>query len=305
MNERPVDPAKPSPILEPTMRRQLPVFSLSVAILITFVAGTVSAEDIPIDILRYWQIENNAGWNWINKGDYPRAEQRFRRAIELVRPYQKHDQIVLARGYADLARVLYHEGRYAEAEPLAKWALAVRQSHPRSSPEAIFQSLYTLALIHIALDHFNKAEPLLRKALTIQEKAIGPNHMQTAETIDELAGVCVQQRKFADAERLYKRAIAIYAQFNREENLELAACAERYAAMLDQLGRSNDAGKTRLIVDVIREHVKNKQQQAEATRPRPEFRSPRPPVPPRNSGSSTTAYSPRLPRGGVKMVAAI
>ena len=192
-------------------------------------------------------------------------------------------------GYADLARVLYHEGRYAEAEPLARWALAVRQAHPRVSPEAVFQSLYTLALIHIAQDQFNKAEPLLRQALAIQEKAVGPVHVQTAATIDELAGVCVQQRKFADAEKLYNRAIAIYAQFNREENLDLAACAERYAAMLDQLGRSVDAQKSRMVAESIRQHVQDKSEQSQNMRPRPEFRVPKRSAPPQQPRSSSTS----------------
>ncbi len=272
------------------MRRQLAAFSLPVALFISFVAGTAGAEDIPLDILQFWQLENNAGWSWLNKGDYPRAEQRFRRAIDLIRPFQKQDQRLLARGYADLARVLYHEGRYAEAEPLASWALAVRQAHPRVNPDAIFQSLYTLALIHIAQDQFNKAEPLLRQALTIQEKAIGPVHVQTAATLDELAGVCVQQRKFADAEKFYSRAISIYSQFNREENLDLAACAERYAAMLDQLGRGFDARKSRLVAEAIRQHVQEKSEQSRNTRPRPEFRGPKRTLPaPQPRSPSTSA----------------
>ncbi|MHB1560378.1 MAG: tetratricopeptide repeat protein [Isosphaeraceae bacterium] len=271
------------------MRRHLAVFSLPVTLFLGFVAGVSGSEEIPLDILQFWQIENNAGWSWLNKGDYPRAEQRFRRAIELVRPFQKQDQRLLARGYADLARVLYHEGRYAEAEPLAKWALAVRQAHPRVNPDAVFQSLYTLALIHIAQDQFNKAEPLLRQALAIQEKAIGPVHVQTAATIEELAGVCVQQRKFADAEKLYNRAISIYAQFNREENLDLAACAERYAAMLDQLGRTVDARKSRLVAESIRQHVVERSQQSQNIRPRPEFRGPKRAAPPQQPRSSSTS----------------
>ena len=186
---------------------------------------------------------NNAGWRSLNQGQYDKAEEQFRLAIEEIRPYQKKDQRLLARSYADLARVFYHQGRYADAEPLAKWALSVRESHPKTNPDAVFQNLYTLALIHIAQAHFDQAEPLLRRALELQEKAIGPNHVQTAATLDELAGVCAQQRKYKDAERLYQRAIAIYERFDPDENLDLAGCAERYAAMLKQLDRAVDAEK--------------------------------------------------------------
>src|SRR5262249_29674938 len=112
--------------------------------------ANVRADEIPFRVLQDWKYYNDTGWIFLNKGDYSRAEQRFRMAITEIRPYQTTDQRLLARGYADLARVLYHQGRYADAEPLAAWALSVRESHPRVTPDAVFQSLYTLALIHMA-----------------------------------------------------------------------------------------------------------------------------------------------------------
>ena len=47
----------------------------------------------------------------LNQGRYDKAEQRFRLAIEEIRPYSRDDQRLLARSYADLARVFYHQGR--------------------------------------------------------------------------------------------------------------------------------------------------------------------------------------------------
>src|SRR5262249_29836819 len=139
-------------------------------------AAKGSADDIPVLVLRDWQYYNDTGWMYLNRANYAKAEQRFRMAIDEIRPYQTTDQRLLARSYADLARVLYHQGRYADAEPLARWALSVRESHPRTSPDAIFQSLYTLALIHLEQDHFAEAERLLRRALAVQENEIGPAH---------------------------------------------------------------------------------------------------------------------------------
>src|SRR5262245_2737570 len=140
-------------------RRQLQCLACLVALLLSPTAAP--CQDIPAEALRYWQFYNNAGWSYLHKRDYVRAEERFRLAIEAIRPYQVNEQRLLARSYNDLARVLYHEGRYAEAEPLAKWALSVREGHPKLNPDAVFQSLYTLALIHSAQSHYAQAEPLL------------------------------------------------------------------------------------------------------------------------------------------------
>ena len=246
-------------------------FSRVLVGLVAMAVGTTSArgEEIPIEVLQNWRIHNNTGWALLNRGDYDKAEQRFRMAIEEVRPYSKQDQRLLARGYADLARVLYHQKRYADAEPLAKWALSVRESNPKVSSDAVFQSLYTLALIHVAQEHFNQAESLLRRALEIQEKELGPNHIHTAATADELAGVCAEQRKFRDAEQLYKRAVSIFQRVAPDENLDLAACDERYAAMLEKIDRKAEAGKLREQARKIRETVEAKVGLSKDGRPRP------------------------------------
>jgi tetratricopeptide (TPR) repeat protein len=244
----------------------------SVVVSLAMVAASARAEEIPFGVVADWQYYNNTGWNFLNRGQYDKAEDRFRRAIEIIRPYTKQDQWMLARSYADIAQVFYHQGRYADAEPLARWALSVREAHPRGKPDDIFRSLYTLALIHRAQDHFNQAEPLLRRALEIQEKEIGPNHIHTAATVDELADVCAEQRKFRDAELLYKRAMSIYQRITPDENLELAGCAERYAAMLERLDRKAEAAKLREQADRIRDTVETKTGLKRDTRPRPEFR---------------------------------
>ena len=156
-------------------------------------SAAARGDEIPIRVLQDWKYYNDTGWTYLNRADYARAEQRFKKAIDEIRPYQRSDQRLLARSYADLARVLYHQGRYADAEPLARWALSVRESHPKVNPDAVFQSLYTLAMIHLAQSHFDESERLLRRALDLQEKALGSGHINRA-TLDELGGVCLEQK---------------------------------------------------------------------------------------------------------------
>jgi tetratricopeptide (TPR) repeat protein len=245
---------------------------LAVPVVLALVRPAAAEDEIPLQALQNWKIYNNAGWAFLNRGRYDQAEDKFRRAIAEIRPYAKQDMRLMARSYADLARVLYHKGSYADAEPLATWALQVRESLPRVNPDAVFQGLYTLSLIHIAQDHFNKAEPLLRRALEIQEKAIGENHIQTAATVDELAGVCAQQRKFQEADVLYQRALSTFQRFNPDRNPDLAACAERYATVLDRMDRRDDAEKLRKRAKAIRDTIETTTALSKDSRPRPEFK---------------------------------
>src|SRR4051794_29453048 len=110
-------------------------------------ALTAGAPEIPVHALREWLYFNNLGWRYLEAGSYPQAERNFQAAVKAVWPYRIRHPRLLARTYLDLARVLYHEGRAADAEPLAKWVLEVRETHPTTKVDSLFQSVYTLGLI--------------------------------------------------------------------------------------------------------------------------------------------------------------
>ena len=77
----------------------------------------------------------------------------------------------------NLAELYDGQGRYAEAEPLYKRALAIREKalgpdHPRcrNSRSTTWPSCTT------AQGRYAEAEPLYKRALAIREKALGPDH---------------------------------------------------------------------------------------------------------------------------------
>ena len=65
-------------------------------------------------------------------GDYYRAVERLNLAIRDIRPYLPDTRRIMAASYCDLAQVLYHQQRYDEAEPLARWAS--RSATPTGGP---------------------------------------------------------------------------------------------------------------------------------------------------------------------------
>ena len=86
-----------------------------------------------------------------------------------------------------IARLYQAQGRYAEAEPLFKRALAVWEKalgpeHPR-----VADSLNTLALFHFAQSRYAEAEPLYERSLAIMEEALGAEHPQVAISLHNLA----------------------------------------------------------------------------------------------------------------------
>jgi tetratricopeptide (TPR) repeat protein len=247
--------------------RDLRVVYGSIASLALALANHAEAADpIPSQVLRDWKFYNDAGWRALSAHDYPRAEQRFRLAVETIQPYSANDQRLLARSYYDIATVFYYEQRYVDAIPLAKWALAVREKHPRVGAEARFQSLCLLAQLDNALRRYDEAEPLLRRALEVQEEALGANHPNEVMTLTDLAGVCRDEGKYPEAETLYKRALDIAEKSLPPTDPELANTVEGYAVLLRRMDRRSEAQILDSRSKTIRDAIAERQARIEAAR---------------------------------------
>jgi tetratricopeptide (TPR) repeat protein len=229
-------------------------------------------QGVHLDALREWLRNTEEAANYVEKRDYGKAEQRLTLAIKEIRPYFPETRRMMARSYCELARVLYHEKRYAEAEPLARWALSVRESDKNAKPDAVFQCVYTLGLIQSARKHHEEAEKLLKRSLTLQETNLGQDHVNNTVVVNQLAQVYIEQAKYADAEALFRRSIAIHERKTPDENVDLADTAESYAALLRRMSRDDDAKLWHARALAIRDNVATKAAKARADRVDKSFR---------------------------------
>src|SRR4051794_34627300 len=104
---------------------------------------------------------------------------------------------------------LYEAGRYAEAEPPLKQAVAraERENGP-DTPQAAGQ-LNDLGALYSTQARYAEAEPILKRAIAINEKAFGPDNGTVAPLVINLGDVYFRQGRYAEAEGLYRRALAI------------------------------------------------------------------------------------------------
>ena len=101
------------------------------------------------------------------------------------------------------------QGRYAAAEPLATWALTVREKMQGPEHLDVAFELNTLATACWYQARYAEAEPLYRRALALREKALGPKHPGVADVLNNLANLYRSEGKLTQAEPLYRRALAI------------------------------------------------------------------------------------------------
>ena len=74
--------------------------------------------------------------------------------------------VILAATLNNLAERYKEEGRYADAEPLYKRALAIREKALGPDHPAVAQLLNNLADLYTAQGRYADAEPLYKRALT-------------------------------------------------------------------------------------------------------------------------------------------
>ena len=161
-----------------------------------------------------WADFNAMGKGALAKRNLTYAEDLFKRAVEVARIEADSDPRLLARSLGDLAWVLHGQGRDSEAEPLARWALIVREKvFGRESMQA-GQTAYTLAMIAIDLGKLDEAQPLLEQSLAACEKGVGPDDAMTADALDDLATLLVLRRSYDRARPLYERALKIFRGLN-------------------------------------------------------------------------------------------
>ena len=202
------------------------------AVLLALVAWPAPAQDMPYNVMSDWQFYNNTGWQALNRGRYDRAGSAFRIAIDKLRPYEATQKALLARSYADYAKVLAAQQRYDEAEPLARWALSVRDATPNTKPEVLSQNLDLLARIEQARRKHAEAEALLKRLVALQERSLGTGHPDLIATFEALAGAYADQGKVAQAEPYFLRALALRdetsaATLKQVESLETSAAVIR------------------------------------------------------------------------------
>jgi tetratricopeptide (TPR) repeat protein len=132
---------------------------------------------------------------------------------------------------------LYERGRYSDAEPLFRRALAIREKALGPEHPDVATSLNNLAGLYDSQGQYAKAEPVYQRALAILEKALDPEHPDVATCLNNLAGLYDAQGQYAKAEPVYQRALAILEKVLGPEHPDVAASLNNLALLYKTKGQ--------------------------------------------------------------------
>ncbi len=141
--------------------------------------------------------------------------------------------------------VFFQQGRYGDAEPALRRALAIyERALGEQSPEVAVH-LNDLSVALYAQGKLAEAEPVAARALRLREATVGPSHPDTALSLDNLATVYRAQRRLADAAGLHERALAIREQAYGRDNPMVGDSLLGLGAVYREQGRSSRRARTK------------------------------------------------------------
>jgi len=97
-----------------------------------------------------------------------------------------HAQDDEATRLAQKVVALYEAGHFAEALPLARQSLALREKELGPDDTKVATSLNVLGLVQYSAGNYDDAEPLYKRSLAIFEKALGPEREEVAGVLNNL-----------------------------------------------------------------------------------------------------------------------
>lgn len=168
--------------------------------------STVTTTELVAD----WSNYQRSGWQKMGRGWYDSAEREFLGAIRAARrtPADVRTRY-LAQSYASLSWALVEQGRAAEAEPLARWALEVRRSELGEGSFATAQAINLVATIALGLNKPAEAEAALRPMLAVDPGTSADLRREQARGRSLLGLAFATERRYAQAEAEYERAVAL------------------------------------------------------------------------------------------------
>ncbi len=123
----------------------------------------------------------------------------------------------LAPSLNNLVGLYDEQGKYAEAEPLDRWALVIDEKACGPEHPSMAIRYNNLAGLYYNQGRYAEAAPYLQAALALLEMDLGPEHLNVAKVLENYVALLRKMNRDAEAEELEARAKAIRAN-HAEEN---------------------------------------------------------------------------------------
>jgi tetratricopeptide (TPR) repeat protein len=163
-------------------------------------------------------------------GDLPQAEELIRKALADFGADGSLDSPDGLASLVNLAAILFSEGKFVEAEAIARRAVARYRTQPHGSDYAA--ALNALGNVIATRGRPKEAEPLLREAVSVWEMVLGPDHPNVASGLMNLGAALQARHRYGEAETFMSRAAGIDARNLPADHPRIAVDLNNRASLL-------------------------------------------------------------------------
>jgi EAL domain-containing protein (putative c-di-GMP-specific phosphodiesterase class I)/Tfp pilus assembly protein PilF len=187
-----------------------------------------------------WESYAAEGVRARERGRYGEAVRRCQAALRAAEngsaPAAARAAVLICLGlaYAEL-------GRYAEAEPVLRQALSIREQDLGPDHPQVANGLSHLAALYAHQGRYADAESLYRRVLAMDEYALGAAHPEVATDLNNLGAVYGYQDRYGEAEPLLRRALWIEEKAYGADHVGVAACLNNLAFLHQRQRRYAEA----------------------------------------------------------------
>ncbi|MCP3963916.1 MAG: serine/threonine protein kinase [bacterium] len=165
--------------------------------------------------------------------NYPAAENRFLRALEIKKQLEMPERLLLTTK-ANLATTLMHQGKFEDAERLYEEVLRKRieLSENPDQDKHVATTRRNLGALNYARGDFENAETYLIQALEARILVYEDESTYVASVLDLLGDVLAAQGKVEDAEKRYNQVLAMRKKLLGDEHLDVGVTKKNLANLL-------------------------------------------------------------------------
>lgn len=174
------------------------------------------------------------------RSDYPGAEQKFRRALEIARRSGADDPRT-PQFAARLANQFVNQARYEEARALLEDALAGQRKIFKGGHADLAVTLNTLGNTYQYLGRLEEAEKNYREALAMHREVLGDKHPFVVTDLVNLAFLLDKRGQLAEAEAVFRDALARNRVLYPGGHEGTSICLGGLSSLLQRAGKYSEA----------------------------------------------------------------
>jgi tetratricopeptide (TPR) repeat protein len=186
------------------------------------------------------------------QGRIDEAAAASRAALDEAERCLPSDDLLVAEALNALGVICKFAGRFDDAEPLYRRALAIVETGG-GGPDHMATLLHNLGGLAHSRGDFATGEPLARRSIEVRQAAWGAAHPAVAADREAWGGLLEGLGRLAEAEQAYRESLAVFEATLGPESLEAASSLSALASVQHSLGRHEQALATYRRALAIRE----------------------------------------------------